>query len=179
MSVDKRTFRLRKLNDMAEYGPMNAAELQQLVDSAYVSPEDEIATKADNWRAVTDFPEFGMVWKIAAGDGTLYGPTSLGTIREFIKSGEVEFGDQILKEGGSAAVKTVAEVLGEKAVAALKAEIAGAPRPPVDRQLEQALETARELRIRNLESDLGTLQQDYDELKHKYLKACEELAKRR
>jgi hypothetical protein len=178
MSSDKRAFRLRKLNDAEVYGPMNLDELKQLIQSAYVSPEDEIATEEENWKSVTEFPELGMVWKIIAGDGTLYGPTSLGTIREFIKTGEIGFDDKIVK-GEEKEAKTIAEVLGEEAVAALKEEITAAQQLSSDQQLGQAFETAREIRIRNLEADLQNLQREFDELKQKYLKACETLARSR
>ncbi|MDR0533199.1 MAG: DUF4339 domain-containing protein [Verrucomicrobiales bacterium] len=177
MSSDKRAFRLRKLNDAEVYGPMNQDELKQLIDSAYVSPEDEITVGDDeDWKPVTEFPELGMIWKIQANDGTLYGPTSLGTIREFVRTGEIRFDDKVVRHDDKEA-KTVAEVLGEETVATLKAEIEAAQTLSADGQLENAFETAREIRIRNLEADMETLQREFDELKQKYLKACEALAK--
>jgi hypothetical protein len=178
MSGEKRTFRLRKQNDPEVCGPMDAAELQELIDSAYISPKDEIATKGDNWLPVTEFPEFGMVWKIFAADGTLYGPTSLGTVREFVRSGEVRLDEQIIKVGEKDP-RVIAEVLGEKETAALRAEIAGLQKTLTDGQMEQALETAREIRIRTLETELRNLQKNHDDLKHQYLAAREQLAKSR
>jgi len=177
MSSDNRVFRLRKLNDAEVYGPMNLDELKQLIDSAYVSPEDEISTGEDEeWKPVTEFPELGMVWKIQANDGTMYGPTSLGTIREFLRTGEIRFDDKIIKHDEKDP-RTVADVLGEAEVANLKAEIEAAREGSTDQQLEKAFETAREIRIRNLEADLEGLQREFGELKQKYLKACEALAK--
>jgi len=177
MSSDNRAFRLRKLNDAEVYGPMNADELKQLIDSAYVSPEDEVSTGDDeDWKPVTEFPELGMVWKIQANDGTMYGPTSLGTIREFLRTGEIRFDDKILKYDEKEP-KSIAEALGETEAAALKAEIEAAQEGSTDEQLEKAFETAREIRIRNLEADLEGVRREFDELKQKYLKACEALAK--
>ncbi|MDR1146335.1 MAG: DUF4339 domain-containing protein [Verrucomicrobiales bacterium] len=177
MSGDQRAFRLRKLNDAEVYGPMNAAELRQLIESAYVSPEDEIATEDDQWQPVTEFPELGMVWRIQARDGTLYGPTSLGTIREFIRTGEIQFDDRVAK--GEEKPRTIAELLGEAEVARLKTEIKTSRSASSGQQLEKALETAREIRIRNLEANLERLQREYDELKHLYLQTREALAKSR
>ena len=106
----------------------------------------------------------------------MYGPTSLGTIREFVKTGEVKLDDRLVKEGGKEE-RTVAEALGEKDVKALKEEIAALQEMESNEELESALETAREIRIRHLEAELQNLQKEFDELKQKYLKACETLAK--
>jgi hypothetical protein len=179
MSSDKRSFRLRKLNDAEVYGPMNLDELKQLIQSAYVSPEDEIATEGENWKPVTEFPELGMVWRIMAGDEILYGPTSLGTIREFIRTGEIGFDGKIVQGEGTEASTTIGEVLGEDAVAALKEEIMEARKLSLDQQLEKAFETAREIRIRNLETELQNLQREFDDLKQRYLRTCETLARGR
>ena len=173
MSGNEKLFSLRKTDDPEIYGPMGAEELRQLIDSAYVSPEDEVSVKEGEWRPVIEFAEFGMVWKILADDGKVsYGPTSLGTVKEFIRTGEIGVEDKILKTGEKTP-QTIAAVLGEKAVEELRAEIEAAQIPDQDQELEEALETAREIRIRNLETDYRNLKREYDELKRKYLQLCE------
>ncbi|MDD5262891.1 MAG: hypothetical protein PHD76_13685, partial [Methylacidiphilales bacterium] len=64
--------RLRKPNDEEIYGPMSMFELKHLADTAYISPEDEIAFEAGDWMLALECEDLAMIWTIQSEDGTSY-----------------------------------------------------------------------------------------------------------
>lgn len=77
-------WRVKKMPDGDIYGPVDETTLKEWAGAAQISPEDLIDTSDENWRAAPEYPFLEMVWVIKLPGEELYGPTSIGTLREFI-----------------------------------------------------------------------------------------------
>jgi hypothetical protein len=166
-------YRLRKKNETEIFGPMDFKELQSLVDSAYVAPEDEVSEDGEIWKLANEWEALEMVWKVHMADGQFYGPTSIGTIKEFFRAEELNK-DQSLTHAQSGETTTVAELLGEEFLSEIEAAQSQAS-PAFPAELDEPLDVARELRIQQLEADLEKTKKDYDLLMHQYRRVSEEL----
>jgi len=167
-------YRLRKKNETEVFGPMDLEELKTLVDSAYVAPEDEVSGDGENWKHSHEWEVLEMHWKVHMSDGQFYGPTSVGTIKEFFRAGELNK-DQELIHAKSGETRTVAGLLGDDFISELEAAQGKANPASFPADLEESLEVARELRIQQLEADLEKTKKDYDMLMHQYRRVSEEL----
>lgn len=169
-----RQYRLRKKTETEIIGPMELADLKNLADSAYIAPDDEIADDGDNWKPACEFPELEMVWTVLIADDESYGPTTLGTLKEFFRAGELTK-DAELVHSQTGEKSTVEAVLGSDFIAEIEAaQLAESPASDPN-ELEASLEIARELRIQQLEADLDKVKKDYDMLMHQYRRVSEEL----
>ena len=167
-------YSLRKKNETEIFGPMDLHELKNLVDSAYIAPEDAVSEDGEIWKHSHEWDALAMHWKVHMSDGQFYGPTSLGTIKEFYRAGELKK-DQDLTHAKSGVTRTVAEVLGEDFISEFEAAQSKADPSAFASELEEPLEVARELRIQQLEADLEKTKKDYDMLMHQYRRVSEEL----
>jgi hypothetical protein len=174
MSNDTRKVRLRKSEENEILGPMDIDDLKVLADTAYISPGDEISFDDGAWEKAVLVEELGMLWTIRSKDGLEYGPTTVGTIREFVSAGEIEK-DALVFNKLTKKETTVKELLGNETMAKVEAEKQEAPAAVVDRDLEEILEVAKDIRIRNLETEHEILKKDFDELSQKYRRTAEEL----
>lgn len=166
--------RLRKPNDEEIYGPMSMFELKHLADTAYISPEDEIAFEAGDWMLALECEDLAMIWTIQSEDGTSYGPTTAGTIKEFLTAGEISTNDKLV-HAKTGEVKTIRDVLGEEGMQEAQKEMVQAPGTPTDEGLSESMEIAKDLRIRTLECEMEALRKEHDDLKQKYMQSCDEL----
>lgn len=169
-----RQYRLRKKNETEIFGPMDLADLKNLADTAYIAPDDEIADDGDNWKLAHEFPELAMVWIVPTANGESYGPTTLGTLKEFFRAGELAKDHDII-HAQTGEKNTVEGVLGSDFISEFEAaQMAESPASD-SADLESSLEVARELRIQQLEADLEKVKKDYDMLMHQYRRVSEEL----
>ena len=171
---DTNKIRLRKPDDEEIYGPMDMAELKHLANTAYISPDDEVALDGVTWCPAPECEELEMVWSIQSRDGTTYGPTTVGTIKEFYIAGEIGAGDRLIHSKGHEG-KSIRDVLGEEGLKEAEAEKLRGQGTQADEGLAESMEIAKDLRIRNLEVELDQLKKESDELKQKYLKVCDEI----
>jgi len=176
---EKQSIKLKKAAEDEVHGPMEIGELVELSQAAFVAPEDEVYFSDGEWRPAHEVPELGMEWIIKTGEGIEYGPTSSGTIREFLMVGEISE-ETIVYHKDSEEERKVSEVLGESEVEKAKEEqrqasqiIAGPGQK--DDQVEAALEVAKEIRIHQLETDLHEMESKYNSLMLKFRKVSEEL----
>lgn len=170
-----RLFRLRKQTESEIFGPMELPDLKNLADTAYIAPDDEVADDGDNWKPAPQYPELEMVWTVKLAEDTTYGPTTVGTLKEFIRAGELKK-DQELVHSGTGEKKTVEDVLGSDFISEFEAaERAKNLDTEPDPDLEDTLEVARDLRIQQLEADLEKVKKDYDMLMSQYRRVSEEL----
>lgn len=167
-------YRLRKKNETEVFGPMDFKELQALVDSAYVAPEDEVSGDGETWKLASEWEALEMFWKVRMADDQTYGPTSLGTIKEFFRAGELNK-DQELIHAKSSEITTVGTLLGEAFISEIEAVQSKTDPVAFPDDLEEPLDMARELRIQQLEADLEKTKKDYDLLMHQYRRVSEEL----
>jgi hypothetical protein len=80
---------LRKHEDGTIFGPLSFDQLARWAMSAQVAPHDSLSTDQVNWSKAPMLPQLGMDWIVEVTSERLYGPTTLGAIREFLRLGEV------------------------------------------------------------------------------------------
>ncbi len=81
---------LRKQHDGSVFGPMPFAQLTRWASSAQVAPNDSISHDQEHWIKAPMLPELGMDWIVEVTSERLYGPTTLGSIREFLRLEEID-----------------------------------------------------------------------------------------
>lgn len=186
------TWYLLKQVDGSIFGPANFEQLQQWAAEAQVSPLDKVSTDQTHWVRAPMLPELGMDWLVEVTHDYCYGPTTLGTVGDFLRRGEIGPETVLLNacDGSSHRVADVPELAdlpeaqGEVPPAGPDAEFNGAydadgagagfGEPPAPDRT--ALRFSLQQRIRELEADLReerrlltTLNERYTELESKYV----------
>ena len=87
-AADQQWF-LRKHDDGSIFGPLTFAQLATWASSAQIAPHDSVSTDRANWIKAPMLPELRMDWIVEVTSERLYGPTTLGAIREFMRLGEI------------------------------------------------------------------------------------------
>ena len=80
---------LRKHEDGTIFGPLTFAQLAEWAASAQIAPHDVVSADQVNWIKAPMLPELAMDWIVEVTSERLYGPTTLGAIREFLRLGEI------------------------------------------------------------------------------------------
>ena len=84
-------WHLLKASDKQVHGPTDLAQLRSWASEAKISPMDRLSSDdQQSWVRAPMVPELQMDWLIEMPDSYLYGPTSLGTIQEFLATGEID-----------------------------------------------------------------------------------------
>lgn len=159
-------WRVKKVPDNAIYGPVDQETLKEWANSAQISPEDVIDLSDENWRPAPDIDFLEMLWMVKLPDDELYGPTTVGTLREFIHEGLIS----------EKTIATHARTSQSLPIAALFAAVEfekkrAQRRPPREAKKSTAslaVEMAKDQRIRQLEEDLKELRREHETLVHKY-----------
>lgn len=194
------SLRIRKAQDGSILGPFPLQTLKQYAQSALVGPTDMVDSGDENWKPAWEVPELEMTYTITSkADGNSYGPTTRGTIRDFLVSGELSPDDTVenikTKEvvtvhdffGSSVIFPTSQKNLidehpestipGAEETASLPVLPPKVTTPPVDEETGQDLaagqELAKDLQIRQLQADLSTLRAEYEEVLQKYRQLSE------
>ena len=82
---------LLKAADREVYGPIDMEQLRSWAAEAKVSPLDKVSNDGrQSWVRAPMVPELGMDWLIEMPDNYLYGPTNVGSIQEFLATGEID-----------------------------------------------------------------------------------------
>jgi ribosomal protein L19E len=157
---------VKKSADGSIYGPVDANILKEWANSAQVAPQDMIDLSDDNWRSAPDVEFLDMVWLVKLPGDEIYGPTTLGALREFIQEG-------LISEKTTAShVKTQQALPIGALLAAVEFEKKRAlRRPPKESKKSTAslaVDMAKDQRIRQLEEDLKELRREHETLVHKY-----------
>jgi ribosomal protein L19E len=159
-------WRVRKAPENLIYGPVDAELLREWANSAQIAPEDMVDQSDENWRPAHDVEFLDMLWLVKLPDGVTYGPTTVGTLREFIKEGLVT--DKTLATHG----KTHQSLPLAALVAAVDFEKKRNQRRPAKEANKStaslAVEMAKDQHIRQLEEDLKELRREHETLTHKY-----------
>jgi hypothetical protein len=160
------TWRVRKAPDNAIYGPVDTELLKEWANSAQIAPDDMVDESDDNWRPAHEIEFLDMLWLVKLPDGNTYGPTTVGTLREFINEGLVT--DKTLATHG----KTHQSLPLAALVAAIDFEKKRNQRRPSQEANKStaslAVEMAKDQHIRQLEEDLKELRREHETLTHKY-----------
>jgi ribosomal protein L19E len=159
-------WRVKKSPDNAIYGPVDADTLKEWASSAQVAPQDLIDVSDENWKPAPEIEFLDMLWMVKLPGEEIYGPTTVGTLREFIHEGLIS------EKTLATHVKTNQSLPIAALFAALEFEKKRAlRRPPKEGKKSTAslaVEMAKDQRIRQLEEDLRELRRDYEALTHKY-----------
>jgi hypothetical protein len=88
---------LLKVSDQTIYGPTRLEDLAQWATEAKISPMDKVSNdERRSWKRAPMVPELNMDWLVELEDGYLYGPTTMGTLEEFYRSGEIDEGVTVI-----------------------------------------------------------------------------------
>jgi ribosomal protein L19E len=131
-----------------------------------IAPEDMIDESDEEWRLSPDVEFLEMYWQVKLPTGEIYGPTTVGTLREFIN-------EALVSE------KAMAEHAKTRQSLPLTALVAAADfekkralrRPGVGQNKSTALlavDMAKDQHIRQLEEDLKELRREHEILVHRY-----------
>jgi len=159
-------WRVKKSPDDAIYGPVDVDTLKEWANSAQIAPEDMVDENDDNWRRAPEIDFLDMLWLVKLPGGQIYGPTTVGTLREFINEGLVT--EKTLATHG----KTHQSLPLAALVAAVDFEQKRAMRRPATERNKStaslAVEMAKDQHIRQLEEDLKELRREHESLTHRY-----------
>lgn len=159
-------WRVRKGPDNSIYGPVDPDSLKDWANSAQIAPEDMIDESDENWRPAPEVDFLEMVWLVKLGTGEMYGPTTVGTLREFINEGLVT------EKSLATHAKTNQSLPLTALIAAIDFEKKRAQRRPSKEPnkttVSLAVEMAKDQHIRQLEEDLKELRREHESLVHKY-----------
>lgn len=82
---------LLKVADKEVFGPTKLEALRSWASEAKISPLDKLSNDGrKSWVRAPMVPELQMDWLIEMPDNYLYGPTNVGTIQEFLATGEID-----------------------------------------------------------------------------------------
>ncbi len=82
---------LLKAQDHKPFGPAPIEHLQNWAAEAKISPLDRVSNDdCKTWMRAPMVTELQMDWLIELPDNFLYGPTSVGTLQEFLATGEID-----------------------------------------------------------------------------------------
>jgi ribosomal protein L19E len=159
-------WRVKKLSDSSVYGPVDEATLKEWANSAQVSPEDFVDFSDENWRPAPEIDFLEMLWIVTLPGDEVYGPTTVGTLREFIHEGLISEKTMVRH------AKTTQSLPIAALFAAVELEKRrNLRRPPKESKKSTAsiaVDTAKDQRIRQLEEDLKELRREHEALVHKY-----------
>lgn len=82
---------LLKVSTNEVFGPSPIDQLRIWAFEAKISPMDRLSNDGRvSWRRAPMIAELQMDWLIEMPDNYLYGPTSVGTLQEFLATGEID-----------------------------------------------------------------------------------------
>jgi ribosomal protein L19E len=159
-------WRVKKADDNSIYGPVDANVLKEWANLAQISPQDMIDLSDDNWRGAPEIDFLDMIWLVKLPGDDIYGPTTLGTLREFVQEGLIS------EKTIATHVKTNQSLPVGALFAAIESEKKRAlRRPPQESNKSTAsltVDMAKDQRIRQLEEDLKELKREHDSLTQRY-----------
>ena len=159
-------WRVKKTPDNSIYGPVDAGTLKEWANSAQISPLDEIDISDENWRPAPEIEFLDMLWIVTLPGDETYGPTTVGTLREFIHEGLISEKTVVTH------IKTNQSLPIAALFAAVEFEKKRASRrPPKEAKKSTAslaVDMAKDQRIRQLEEDLKELRKEHETLTHKF-----------
>jgi hypothetical protein len=167
---------LRKHDGGGVFGPLRFDQLSRWAMAAQVAPHDTVSSDQENWIKAPMLAELGMDWLVEVTSERFYGPTTLGTVAEFLRLGEIT-GDVFVINTCTNARLRVSELnLSAPGIDLEKAVVSGEPDATgmsIDadervRDLEQALREERQA--------LDDTEQRYRELEERYRELLEQTA---
>lgn len=167
---------LRKHDDGSTFGPVQFDQITRWAATAQIAPHDTLSSDGQTWVKASMVPQLSMDWLVELTSEHYYGPTTLGTLREFIRLGEID-GETVVINSCDGARRQVREMPDLWETAPSEADEnqfqiqLDDPLGPAVAKMSSGLQE----RIRDLEQTLqeerralAESQQRYDELERKY-----------
>jgi hypothetical protein len=171
MTTPASLYRLQKQQTGRILGPMDLDHLKALGNQSLIAPEDLIQVDEGPWMKAPEVGALEMIWWVEPLDGPRYGPTTAGTIAEFLQSGQLG-GSELVTHSRTKETYTVTEFLEEinrRRAVRLKSrtiKLEEAPKPMGLSDESPAFDSALRLRIKQLETDLSNAVQQIDQQSH-------------
>ena len=87
---------LRKHADREIFGPVAFEQIREWAMSAQVHPQDAVSNDGRTWNKAPMLENLHMDWLVEVPGQPLYGPTTAGTLLEFLSIGEISAETKIL-----------------------------------------------------------------------------------
>jgi hypothetical protein len=177
-------WRLRKGEDGSVFGPIDAATLRDWASAAQVAPIDEVDSNDDKWVPAPSVAFLEMIWEVRLSESETYGPTTVGTLREFLSEGLITDATLVtnaLSKQNMAVGILLAhpDMVSPPLPAGASREISANHQMPdtsfSDTAKLNLVDLAKDQRIRQLEEDLRVLKKEHDELLQKFRQTNQEL----
>jgi hypothetical protein len=141
--------------------------LKEWANSAQIAPQDMVDESDENWRPASQVDFLEMLWQVKLPPNEeLYGPTTIGTLREFIQEGlinEKTLAMHVKTNQSLPIAALFAAVDFEK-----KRSLKRPPKEAMKSTASLAVDMAKDQRIRQLEEDLNNLRREHESLIHRY-----------
>ncbi|MDD5199750.1 MAG: hypothetical protein PHC88_08090 [Terrimicrobiaceae bacterium] len=96
MAIDNTDNWFLKKHDNGEvFGPVPFGRLVEWAGTAQIAPQDALSNDAQVWTKSPMVPELKMDWIVKLDDDHYYGPTTIGSLLEFLENGEIN-GDTVI-----------------------------------------------------------------------------------
>jgi hypothetical protein len=159
-------WRVKKEADSSVYGPVDAKTLKDWANSAQIAPQDQVDMSDEAWRKASEVEFLEMLWLVKLPGDETYGPTTIGTLREFIHEGLIS------EKTLATHAKTNQSLPIAALFAAVEFEKKRSLRQPAKETKKStaslAVDMAKDQRIRQLEEDLKELRKEHESLTHRY-----------
>ncbi len=83
------TWQLKKYEDGEVFGPVNFAKIREWAGTAQIAPQDMLSEDGLVWTKAPMIAALKMDWIVRLGDDHYYGPTTIGSLLEFLENGEI------------------------------------------------------------------------------------------
>jgi hypothetical protein len=159
---------LRKHEDGSVFGPLSFQQLNRWASAAQISPHDSLSTDQQTWFKAPMLPQLGMDWLVEITSEQYYGPTTLGTVQEFIRLGEINEQTHVINscDGTRRQIQDMPaffRTTREQISIVVEEPTDSSPHPPAS-----GMSIDLQDRIRDLEQSLREERRAYQELERKY-----------
>ncbi len=93
---EQKNWYLLKDKEKDTFGPCSLDQLKVWAYNAQLSPMDRISQDQQTWMRAPMLPDLEMDWLIRVSEDQYYGPTSIGSINEFLEAGEIDTSTQLI-----------------------------------------------------------------------------------
>jgi hypothetical protein len=173
--VNQKWF-LRKHEDGSIFGPVQFDEIRVGAAMEQIQPHDTLSSDGQIWVKASMVPQLSMDWLVELTSEHYYGPTTLGTLREFIRLGEID-GETVVINSCDGTRRQVREmpdlwetVPSEADENQFQIQLGDPVGPAVAKMSIRLQERIRDLEqtLQEERRALAESQQRYDELERKY-----------
>jgi hypothetical protein len=107
------TWYLLKHEDGALFGPIPFEQLYEWASDAQISPQDRVSQDNKSWVKAPMLEALQMDYLIEVSPDQFYGPTTIGAVREFYWSGEIDGSARITncRDGSESLLGDIPELL--------------------------------------------------------------------